>query len=341
MSTREKHHNDDAKSGYNGTGSPFTSDVDTYDVAFDGDQDPFCSRSMPLIRKWLIVIIVCTGTLCVTCASSIYTTTYAQMNPEMKVSQIVATLGLSLFVLGIGLGPLLTGPLSEWHGRRPVYLISWSLFIIWNITTAVGRNIQTILISRFLTGFAGGTFLAVSGGTVSDVFPRQQIQLPMTLVSSAPFIGPCLGPLIGGFISYNTHWRWNYYFAIIWGAILLVSIIFFAPETHHSLRLKAKAEMLRRQTGNESYRAPWGLSFLGVIFGMLLAAASAPLWTRVKSHLLASGKVTDEAAPEFCLIPAIPGGVLIPVGLFWFGWTVNSHVHWMVPIIGSAFFGCG
>lgn len=327
------------------------------------------------------------------------------MNSEMNASPIVATIGLSVFVLGIGLGPLLTGPLSEWHGRRPVYLISWSCFIVWNIATAVAKNIQTVIIARFFAGFAGGTFLAVSGGTVSDVFPRQQIQMPMTLVSSAPFIGPCLGPLIGGFISYNTDWRWNYYFVIIWSAIILLFIVFFAPETHHAVKLKAKAEMLRKQTGDERYKAPcetsnvtmrqalalslvrpfqllflepmclaldlfsaillgmlylffqaipqqfeatygfniWqgGLSFLGVILGMVVAAASAPLWSHVKGHLLISGKATDEAAPEFCLIPAIPGGVFIPVGLFWFGWTMQPQVHWMVPIVGSAFFGCG
>lgn len=45
--------------------------------------------------------------------------------------------------------------------------------------------------------------------------------------------------------------------------------------------------------------------------------------------------------PEYRLIPAIPGSVLIPTGLFWFGWTVSLDIHWIVPIIGSAVFGCG
>jgi MFS family permease len=110
------------------------------------------------------------------------------------------------------------------------------MFVIWNVVTAVAKNIETVIISRFFTGFAGGTFLSVSGGTVSDVFLRSQIQLPMILVSSAPFIGPCLGPLIGGFISYNTTWRWNYYFIIIWSGVLLVSIAVFVSETFPPVR---------------------------------------------------------------------------------------------------------
>ncbi|OQE32005.1 hypothetical protein PENSTE_c001G00580 [Penicillium steckii] len=383
-----------------------TVDHDIYDVSFDGNEDPMNPKSLPLIRKWAIVIIVCTGTTCVTCASSIYTTTYPQMNSEFNVPSLIAILGLSSFVLGLGLGPLLTSPLSEWYGRRPIYVFAWSLFVIWNVVTAVAQNIQTVIVSRFFTGFAGGTFLSVSGGTVSDVFLRSQIQLPMTLVSSAPFIGPCLGPLLGGFISYNTKWRWNYYFIIIWSGILLVSIVAFVPETFPPVRLRDKAVSLRNSTGDDRYRAPseklqssrtkalgyallrpfqllffepmclaldiyaaillgilylffqaiplmfettynwkmWqgGLPFVGIIAGMIVGAMSAPLWARLKQRLIEPGeKQSGDIAPEYSLIPAIPGGVLIPIGLFWFGWSLSSNVHWIVPIIGSSFFGCG
>lgn len=47
-----------------------------------------------------------------TCTSSIYTSTYAQITKEFHCSKIVATLGLSLFIMGLGLGPMLLGPLS-------------------------------------------------------------------------------------------------------------------------------------------------------------------------------------------------------------------------------------
>ncbi|KAJ5739469.1 major facilitator superfamily domain-containing protein [Penicillium manginii] len=383
-----------------------TIDHDIHDVSFDGDGDPMSPKTLPLVRKWVIVIIVCTGTMCVTCASSIYTTTYPQMNAEMETPSLIAILGLSFFVLGLGLGPLLTSPLSEWYGRRPIYVVAWAFFVIWNIVTAVAKNIETVIISRFFTGFAGGTFLSVSGGTVSDVFLRSQIQLPMTLVSSAPFIGPCLGPLIGGFISYNTTWRWNYYFIIIWSGVLLVSIAIFVPETFPPVLLRAKAVMLRKSTGDDRYKAPteklqtsrgkalayalmrpfqllffepmclaldvyaalllgmlylffqaiplmfettygwkmWqgGLPFVGIIAGMIVGALSTPLFARIKDHLLEpQEKQTGDIAPEYSLLPAIPAGVLIPVGLFWFGWSLSSNIHWIVPIIGASFFGCG
>ncbi|OGM44515.1 putative bicyclomycin resistance protein [Aspergillus bombycis] len=382
------------------------SDHGPCEVSFDSDQDPMCPRSMSSVRKWVIVLIVCTGTLCVTCTSSIYTTTYTQMDPEFNTSTLISTVGLSSFVLGIGTGPLLTGPLSEHYGRRPIYLVAWSMFLVWTIPSAVAKNIQTIIVSRFFNGFTGGTFLSVAGGTAGDIFPRNQIQAPMALVSSVPFIGPSLGPVLGGFINSHLEWRWTYYIMIIWSAVLLICMIFFAPETYHPILLRAKARALRRETGNDHYRAPmendtktwrqivvvsllrpfqllflepmclcldiysaillgilylffgtfpmvfrttydmnlWqgGLTFVGIIVGMVLAAATTPIWSNIRGRLMSNNaKEPGRSEPEYRLPPAIVGGLLIPIGLFWFGWTTYSRIHWIVPIIGSAVFGGG
>lgn len=103
----------------------------TFEVKWDGDHDPMNPRNMRKRQKWLIVLIVSVSSVCVyvtngtthalctladqhsTCTSSIYTSTYGQLMEEFHCSQIVATLGLSLFVVGLGLGPMLLGPLSE------------------------------------------------------------------------------------------------------------------------------------------------------------------------------------------------------------------------------------
>ncbi|KAI1146709.1 MFS general substrate transporter [Nemania diffusa] len=232
-------------------------DVDhSFEVSFDGDDDPMCPRSMSLARKWLLVILVGLGSLCVTCASSIYTATYGQMNPEFGQSDLVATVGLSTFVLGIASGPLFLGPLSEFYGRRPIYLASWTMFLVWLIPSAVARNTATMLTVRFIDGFAGSAFLSVAGGTVSDVFRRDQIHSPMIIISLSPFIGPSLGPLLGGFINYYTNWRWTYYVLIIWAFSLLLALVLFAPETYHPIKLREKARLLRKETGDDRWKAP-------------------------------------------------------------------------------------
>ncbi|KAK8039961.1 multidrug resistance protein [Apiospora rasikravindrae] len=231
-------------------------DKDPFEVTFDGDHDAYCPRSMSLMHKWAIVIIVGLGSLCLTCVSSIYTTTYSQMNPEFGISTIVGTLGLSTFVLGIALGPLLMSPLSEFFGRRPIYLVSWGMFLIWLIPSAVAKNAATMIVARFFDGFFGSSFLSVAGGSVSDLFRRDAIQAPMVIIALAPFIGPSLGPLLGGFINYNVNWRWTYYVSIIWAFVLFIAIVLFTPETYHPVKLREKARSLRKETGDERWKAP-------------------------------------------------------------------------------------
>ncbi|KAL4815670.1 major facilitator superfamily domain-containing protein [Aspergillus spinulosporus] len=354
---------------------------------------------MSLLNKWIIVMILCTGSVCVTCASSIYTTTYEQMTAEFNTPSLLATAGLSSFVLGIGLGPLPTGPLSEHYGRRPIYLGTWPMFIIWTIPSAVGTNIETFIVGRFFQGFAGGTFLSVAGGTVGDIFVKDEIQKPMAVVSLAPFIGPTLGPVLGGLINYHTQWRWTYYIVMIWSGVLLVLIVLLVPETRVHIKARDEYESARSSPYHyrEGGRSPalstslfrpfqmlllepmclcldlysaillgtlylffgafplvfkttydmslWqvGLTFLGIIIGMLVAAASNPIWNNIRVHLMSHDQEAgvSKAEPEHQLPPAILGSILIPVGLFWCGWTMDSTVRWVVAILGSAVFGCG
>ena len=89
----------------------------TKEVDWDGPSDPSFPHNFPVWRKWLVVTITSSTALCVTCTSSLYTSTYEQIEKEFNCSQIVATLGLSLFIFGLGLGPMLLGPLSEFYGR--------------------------------------------------------------------------------------------------------------------------------------------------------------------------------------------------------------------------------
>jgi uncharacterized membrane-anchored protein len=82
-------------------------------VSFDGDDDKRSPKSLSTARKWLIVLIVSTTSLCVACTSSLYVGAYGQLEQEFHASEVVVTLGLSLFVVGLGLSPMVLAPLSE------------------------------------------------------------------------------------------------------------------------------------------------------------------------------------------------------------------------------------
>ena len=141
-------------------------------------------------KRWLVVIILATSSMCVTCASALYTSTYAQLEEEFHISREVATVGLSIFVCGLGLGPMFLSPLSEFYGRRIIYLGAFGMYLIWLIPCAVANNIATMLVSRFLDGLAGSAFLSVAGGTVGDMFPKERLSMPMVVYTASPFTGP-------------------------------------------------------------------------------------------------------------------------------------------------------
>jgi MFS family permease len=82
-----------------------------------------------------------------------------------------------------------------------------------------------------------------------------------------------------------------------------------------------------------------GLAFIGVAVGMVFAVLYAGFDNKRYNRILEANN--GVAPPEARLPPAIVASVLLPVGLFWFAWTNGPSVHWIVPIIASAFFACG
>ena len=91
--------------------------------------------------------------------------------------------------------------------------------IIWQVPTAVVKNIETIIVTRFLVGFSGAAFLSVSGGSITDMWIKEQVIWPMVIYTLGPFLGPTIGPLVGGFINENVSWRWIFHVVIIWAGV--------------------------------------------------------------------------------------------------------------------------
>lgn len=87
-----------------------------------------------------------------------------------------------------------------------------------------------------------------------------------------------------------------------------------------------------------------GLSFMGLLVGMVAGAVTIPVMRKIREGLVAKReRETGEAKaePEDQLPPVIVGAPLITAGIFWFGFTTYPSIHWIVPIIGSGVFGFG
>lgn len=128
-------------------------------------------------------------------------------------------------------------------------------FSIFSIATAVGKDLQTVLLGRFFGGVFASCPLAVVAAVFSDMFNNRTRGLAITVFSMTVFSGPLLAPFLGGFIVINVHmgWRWTEYIAALMGWLAFGLNLFFLEETYPPIVLVQKAAELRRRTLN------WGI----------------------------------------------------------------------------------
>jgi MFS family permease len=128
-----------------------------------------------------------------TWASAVYAPATKAVSEEFHVSTEVATLGTSLFLIGLGLGPLLFAPLSEVYGRKLAVLTPYFLAAIFSFATAVSKDIQTVMITRFFAGFFGSAPVTNTGGVLGDIWAPEQRGVAIVGYAMAVVGGPVLG----------------------------------------------------------------------------------------------------------------------------------------------------
>ncbi|CAA9957018.1 Multidrug resistant protein [Pyrenophora teres f. maculata] len=203
--------------------------------------------------KWWCTMCVAITCFVVAFNSAVVTADLGGVSEEFGVSEEVALLTITLFVVGFGVGPMAFAPASEIWGRRPVYGVTLALAVIFTIPGAVAPNIGTLLVTRFIAGVAFSAPMTLVGGTLADMWRSEERGVPMAAFSAAPFIGPGVGPLVGGYLSQAGGWRWLYWIQLILSAVVWVLITFTVPETYAPKILAKRAKKMRKETGDERF----------------------------------------------------------------------------------------
>ncbi|KAF2630983.1 MFS general substrate transporter [Macroventuria anomochaeta] len=213
------------------------------------DNDPVNPMNYSLTLKWTITMLVAVATLAVAFVSSAYSGGIVEVLQEFRVAQIIGTLGISLFVLGFAIGPLLWAPLSELYGRQYLFFGTYMLLTVFNAGAAGSQNIETLIILRFLAGAFGSSPLTNAGGVIADMFPASQRGLATSIFAAAPFLGPVIGPIVGGFVGQSIGWRWIEGVMAIFTGVLWLTCTFLVPETYAPVLLRKRAAALSKKTG--------------------------------------------------------------------------------------------
>ncbi|KAM5347884.1 hypothetical protein ACJ41O_007708 [Fusarium nematophilum] len=215
--------------------------------------DPENPKNWSKAYKWWCTMCVALTCFVVAFASSVITADIKGVVDDLDVSNELALVSISIFVVGFGVGPMIFAPLSEIYGRRIIYGSTLLIAVIFIIPCAVAENIETLLVCRAIDGIAFSAPMTLVGGTLADLWRNEERGVPMAAFSAAPFIGPAIGPLVGGFLSDAAGWRWLYWIQLILAGIVWVLITFTVPETYTPTILARRARKLRESTGEPDH----------------------------------------------------------------------------------------
>jgi DHA1 family multidrug resistance protein-like MFS transporter len=226
-------------------------------VDWYGDDDPENPRNWSFPKRCFVLAQIVLLTFSVYIGSAIYTASTPYVVEKFHVSEVTATLGLSLFVEGYAIGPMILSPLQEIpsFGRNPVYIITLIIFALLQIPTALSTTIGGLLALRFIVGFVGSPALATGGASIGDIFPPAAVPFAVGLWAMGAVAGPVLGPVVGGFAAAANGWRWPIWELAWISGFSSVFLLFLLPETLGDTILLKRARRLRKLTGNQNLRS--------------------------------------------------------------------------------------
>ncbi|KAG6843826.1 hypothetical protein H0H87_012885 [Tephrocybe sp. NHM501043] len=224
-----------------------TTTIDSNQVTWDGPSDPSNPQNWTTMYKWCITVACAVMTVNVTFASSAPTSTTVAIQAQFNVSAEVTYLLTTTFLLGYTFGPLLWGPGSELVGRRPIFILTMTLYTLLTLGQALAHNIETLLITRFLCGFFAVAPLTNCGGVIADIWSAAGRGPATSMFTASVFIGPVIGPIISGYIvESHLNWRWVFWVMMIFAGSCTVLVLFAIPETYAPIILAKKAKKLRK-----------------------------------------------------------------------------------------------
>lgn len=237
----------------------------TEDLPYD---DPF---KFPVHKKWMITLLLAAVTFTSTFCSSIFSSTIVVTAHEFHTSDNVMILGVSLFVLGYALGPLLWGPLSELLGRKIPTFFAFFMFGLMQIPIALSPSLAGVLVCRLLAGCFGAAPVALVTASFADFWAPSERGVATSLYSAAVYAGPTLGPVVGAFIT-ESHlgWRWTAWLILIMVVGFGIPAFILVPETYAPILKEKVANAAGRQVAKRNPFEGFVRKFLTRPFLMLI-----------------------------------------------------------------------
>jgi MFS transporter, DHA1 family, multidrug resistance protein len=231
-----------------------------------------------------------------------------QLSSDLSTSASLAGATLTAVMIGLALGQLVMGPISDSLGRLRPLLVGVAVFAVASALCAIAPNIWLLLVFRVLQGAAGGTGIVISRAIVRDLHEGTAAVRYFGTLMLVQSVAPIIAPVLGAQILYVASWRGIFVALAIIGAVLLAAVALRLPETlppedRHGDGLGSTLATFRRLLGERS--------FVGYLLAMALPFASMFAYIAGSSFVLQNiyGLSPQEFALDFA-VNAVGIGVL-------------------------------
>jgi DHA1 family bicyclomycin/chloramphenicol resistance-like MFS transporter len=160
----------------------------------------------------------------------VYLPSLPQLGADLGASESLTQFTMSACMIGLALGQLLWGPISDRFGRRMPLILAISGFVITSVLCAVAPTIETLIAVRVVQGLCGAAGMVIARAVVHDVFSGAEAVAAYSTLAAVMGVAPVLAPLIGGAVATVSDWRGVFVALAVIGALLLVTAM-SVPET--------------------------------------------------------------------------------------------------------------
>lgn len=181
------------------------------------------SRLLP----WLLLLLTTFGPI----SMDLYLPALPALTAELDAHTSIAQLTVTACLIGLAIGQLISGPISDQFGRRRILLIGVVAYIVTSVLCAISPSIEILILVRFVQGLAGGVGIVIAQAAGRDVFDGKELIRFYGRLTVTGSMTAIVGPMLGGFLNTFTDWRGLFAFLAILGVLILIAILVVFRET--------------------------------------------------------------------------------------------------------------
>lgn len=181
---------------------------------------------------WLLVLVTLSGTM----AMHIFVPALPVAGQALGASASSMQQTITLYVLGLALGQLVYGPVSDATGRRPALLMGLAIYLTGSVVALFATSVNVLLAARLLQALGGAAGMSLARAIVRDTARPARVMKDLALLNVLAMVGPGLAPVVGSYLAEHFGWRAIYVFLVAFGCAALVFAMRHLPETNAQVR---------------------------------------------------------------------------------------------------------